>query len=219
MKTNTKFALSTVAGLGLAAVAAMPAFAADVVYEEPPLPAAPIETAPVSTWAGPYAGLQLGYGFSGSVEGPGVDASTDGFYGGGFGGFNMQNGRFVYGIEGDVNYSNINGSDGGVDARTTIDGSVRARAGVAVTDNVLVYGTAGGAAERLRLETATDRDTNVMLGYTVGAGVDAKLTEQVFARTEYRYTDYGSDTFTLDGVDGEFDSSTHRVGVGLGIKF
>ena len=56
MKNNTKFALSTVAGLGFAAFAAMPAFAADVVYEEPPAPAAPMVTAPVSSWAGPYAG-------------------------------------------------------------------------------------------------------------------------------------------------------------------
>ena len=34
-----------------------------------------------------------------------------------------------------------------------------------------------------------------MLGWTAGAGVDVKVTEQVFGRVEYRYTDFGSDDF------------------------
>jgi outer membrane immunogenic protein len=219
MRTNTKFALSSVAGLGIAAIAAMPAYAADVVFEEPPAPAAPVVTAPVSSWAGPYAGVQAGYGFNGDVSDPGADIETDGFLGGVFGGFNWQNGSFVYGVEGDVNYSTMDGESGGVDARTTFDGSLRARAGVAVTPNLLVYGTAGAAGERLELESGGVEDTQTGFGYTVGAGVDAKLTEQVFARAEYRYTDYGEDTFNFGGVDREFDSSNHRVTVGLGIKF
>lgn len=219
MKNNTKFALSTVAGLGFAAFAAMPAFAADVVYEEPPAPAAPMVTAPVSSWAGPYAGIQAGYGFSGDVSTPGADVETDGFMGGVFGGFNWQNGSFVYGVEADANYSAMDGEEAGIDTRTKFDGSVRARAGVAVTDNLLVYGTAGGAAERQEIEVGGVEDTQSMLGYTVGAGVDAKLTEQVFARAEYRYTDYGEETFNFGGGDVEFDSSNHRVTVGLGIKF
>ena len=34
-----------------------------------------------------------------------------------------------------------------------------------------------------------------MLGWTAGAGVDVKMTEQVFGRVEYRYTDFGSGDF------------------------
>jgi outer membrane immunogenic protein len=219
MRNHTKFALSTVAGLGLAAMLAAPVLAADVVYEEPPAPA-PVEIAPLeSQWGGPYAGLHLGYGFSGSVDETGNSIGTDGFMGGAFGGYQMQNGSFVYGVEGDINYSGVDGANGGVEAKSRIDGSVRARAGVAVTNDILVYGTAGGAAERLRVSEAGDRDTNVGLGYTVGAGVDAKLTDQVFGRVEYRYTDYGSETFNLNGVDREFDSSNSRVTAGVGIKF
>ena len=78
------------------------------------------------------------------------------------------------------------------------------------------------AAERQRItdRRPATRDTNVMLGYTVGAGVDAKLTDQVFGRLEYRYTDYGSKDFDLPGVGTpSIDSSNHRVSVGLGIKF
>ncbi|TYR32837.1 porin family protein [Mesorhizobium microcysteis] len=219
MQTKTRFALSAVAVLAMAA----PAMAADVVYQEPPAPQPIIESAPVSSWAGPYAGLHLGYGFSGDVsDGTGGSIGTDGWLGGAFGGFQMQNGQFVYGIEGDVNYSGVDGTDGTFTARSRIDGSLRGRAGVAVTDDILLYGTAGIAAERLRItEDATgNRDTNTMIGYTVGGGADVKLTEQVFARGEYRYTDYGSQDFTLPGVGtADIDSSNHRVTMGIGIKF
>lgn len=217
MKTNSRFALATVASA--AAFAISPAFAADVVYEEPPAPAPIFEPAPVATWAGPYAGVQLGYGFGGSVERPGNDISTDGFQGGVFGGYNFQNGQFVYGLEGDVNYSNIDGTNAGEAARSRFDGSIRARAGMAVTDDVLVYGTFGGAAEKQRVEVAGVRDSNTMLGYTVGGGVDARLTEQVFARGEYRYTDYGDKDFDFGAGAVPYESSNHRVTLGVGFKF
>ncbi len=217
MNNTKRFAFSAAAVLGLSAA---PALAADVVYQEPPAPAPIIESAPVSSWAGPYAGVHLGYGFSGSVQDRtiGNDISTKGWLGGAFGGFNMQNGQFVYGGEADVNYSSIDGGNAGTAARARLDGSLRARAGVAVNDDVLVYGTAGVAAERLRVTTAAAQDTNLMLGYTVGAGTDVKLTDDVFARAEYRYSDFGSDTFDLGGPT-KIDSSNHRVTVGLGIKF
>jgi outer membrane immunogenic protein len=219
MRTKFGFARSSVAALGIAAFAATPVLAADVVYEEPPAPMPPIEAAPMSNWSGPYAGIHLGYGFGGRVTEPGNRIGTDGFTGGGFGGFNFQDGQFVYGVEGDVNYSNLRGSNAGTRTRTTIDGSLRARAGIAATDNILVYGTAGVAAERLRVSAAGDSETNPMLGYTVGAGVDAKLTDQVFGRVEYRFTDYARKDFDIAGADRRIDSRNHRVTVGLGIKF
>lgn len=220
MRFNLKFALPAIAGLGIAATA-LPAMAADVVYEEPPAPAPIIDAAPVSTWEGPYAGLHLGYGFGGRVTDPNVPGSigTDGWMGGVFGGYNFQTGAIVYGLEADVNVSGVRGaSASGASARTTVDGSVRARVGAAVTDDVLVYGTAGGAAERLRVSDGAVTDTNTMLGYTVGAGVDAKLTDQVFGRVEYRYTDYASKNFAVGGGT-SIDSSNHRATVGIGFKF
>lgn len=220
MRFNLKFALPAIAGLGIAATA-LPAMAADVVYEEPPAPAPIIDAAPVSTWEGPYAGLHLGYGFGGRVRdtsGLSGTVGTDGWMGGVFGGYNFQTGAIVYGLEADVNVSGVDGGNAALAARTTVDGSVRARVGAAVTDDVLVYGTAGGAAERLRVSDGAVTDTNTMLGYTVGAGVDAKLTDQVFGRVEYRYTDYGSKTFGLT-TPTSIDSSNHRATVGIGFKF
>lgn len=219
MNTTKRFALSAAAVMGFSA----PAFAADVVYQEPPAPAPIIESAPVSSWAGPYAGVHLGYGFSGSAEtsvgGITNDIGTSGWLGGAFGGFNAQNGQFVYGAEADVNYSGVDGSNAGETARSRLDGSLRGRLGYAINDDVLVYGTAGVAAERLRVTDGLGaRDTNMMVGYTVGAGTDVKLTDDVFARAEYRYSDYGSENFNLTAPT-SVDSSNHRVTVGLGIKF
>lgn len=219
MNTTKRFALSAAAVLGLSA----PAFAADVVYQEPPAPAPILDTAPVSSWAGPYAGVHLGYGFSGNTDattgGVNTNIGTDGWLGGAFGGFNMQNGQFVYGGEADINYNSLDGSNAGLSSRARVDGSLRARAGVAVNDDILVYGTAGVAGERQRLSDGTNSDTNLLVGYTVGAGTDIKLTEQVFARGEYRYTDYGSKTFNLGGTAYDTDSSNHRVTLGIGVKF
>ena len=153
MKASTILARPFAAALGIAVLAAMPAYAADVVFQEPPAPqpAAQMDFAPIATWTGPYAGLQFGYGFGGRVNSATTgDIDSDGWYGGAFAGYNMQNDMFVYGVEGDINYSRFEGTSAGVaDSRTSIDGSLRARAGVAVTDDILLYGTGGVAAQRL----------------------------------------------------------------------
>jgi outer membrane immunogenic protein len=221
MKATHTLALAA----GVAILAALPARAADVVFQEPPAPAAPMALAPVNTWSGPYAGVTLNYGFRSEVEGGTTLAGpqsidTDGFGGSAFGGWNWQNGAFVYGLEADIGAYGARGDNGTFEARTTVDGSVRGRVGVAVTNDVLVYGTAGGAAARQRISGPDGRDTDVVLGYTAGVGVDARLTDQVFGRLEYRHTRYESGDFDFGGVDaGSFDNTENRVSVGLGIKF
>jgi outer membrane immunogenic protein len=220
---NNRFYRPAALALGVAMLASAPALAADVVYQEPPAPAAPMQFAPVNTWSGPYAGVSLGYGFNGKTRNRanGDTAETEGWMGGAFGGFNQQNGSFVYGAEADINYSDVDGQAAGFNSRTTVDGSLRGRAGVTVTEDILLYGTAGLAAERQRItDNLCNRDTNVALGYTAGAGVDAKLTDQVFGRLEYRYTDYGKKDYSLPGLGNtQIDSKNHRVSVGLGVKF
>jgi outer membrane immunogenic protein len=191
MKANRNLA-RPMAAIGLVALlAAGPAYAADVISEEPPAPA-PMEVPPVASWAGPYAGASLGYGFSGTTTPDTGDIKTKGFLGGVFAGYNLQNGLFVYGIEGDVGYSGVKGDNGITETKSGFEGSLRGRLGVAVTNDILLYGTAGGAAERLKVSDPAGSDSNALLGWTAGAGVDVKLTEQVFGRIEYRYTDFGS---------------------------
>ena len=74
-------------------------------------------------------GVQAGGAIAGRTHVPGNRIHTDGFHGRGFGGFNMQNGHFVYGVEGDIGYDGSSGSRAGVRSRGGIDGSLRGRAG------------------------------------------------------------------------------------------
>ena len=217
---QSKFLLSRpAAALGfIACLAAAPAFAADAVIEEPP--AAPMAEPPLNTWSGPYAGVTLGYGFNGTTTPITGDIDdNDGFVGGVFGGYNFQQDLFVYGIEGDIGYGNIKGDNGITETESGLEGSLRARMGVAVTDDVLLYGTAGGAAQRLEVSDPVGSDSQGMVGWTAGGGVDVKFTESVFGRVEYRYTDFGSADFNTGSGPQSVDSKENRVTFGVGMKF
>lgn len=219
MNAHSKFGRSLMTAAGMVALLGVaPAFAADTVMEEPPAPA-PIEELPVASWAGPYVGLSAGYAFNGETDDAGNEIDTDGFVGGAFGGMQWQNGNFVYGVEGDVNYNGMDGVNAGVESEGRVDGSLRARLGYVVTPDVLLYGTAGGAAQSLKITDAAGSDRNTMLGWTAGAGADIKMTERVFGRVEYRYSDYGSEEFNTGAGGRDVSSSDHRVTFGIGVKF
>ncbi|TIW30667.1 MAG: porin family protein, partial [Mesorhizobium sp.] len=47
-------------------------------------------------------------------------------------------------------------------------------------------------------------------------GTDIKITDNVFGRVEYRYTDFGDKDF--DGI-GKVKSTDNRVTFGVGMKF
>ena len=216
MQANLKFAPIAVA-LGLFALSGT-AFAADVVSEEPPAPA-PIAELPVASWAGPYAGVSVGYGFSGhaKVHDGGPDIKTKGFVGGVFGGYQWQQENFVYGAEAELGYNGVKGDDNGIDSKAGFEGSLRARLGYAVTPEILLYGTGGGALKNQKISVPGDSDSNTMLGWTAGVGTDIKITDNVFGRVEYRYTDFGSKSF--DSVGTKVKESDNRVTFGVGMKF
>ncbi|WP_048647702.1 outer membrane protein [Nitratireductor soli] len=196
----------------------VPATAADIIVEVPPAPvtyAPAVISTPIKGWEGGYAGIALGYGFSGKNRSGSEAIQPRGKLGSGFAGWNFQSGGFVYGVEGDVGYNAMKGSKGEVSAKGGFDGSLRARLGYAVTDNLLLYATAGGAAGRLTLTEGGKSDTNTMLGWTAGAGIDAKLTDTMFGRVEYRYTQYGSKTFG----SGPVSWGSNKVLVGVGMQF
>ena len=218
MQANLKFARPLAVALGLFALGGT-AYAADVVQEEPPAPA-PVAELPVASWAGPYAGLNVGYGFSGRTKEKDFDVSTGtkGFVGSVFGGYQWQQENFVYGGEAELGYNGVKGDDNGINSKGGFEGSLRARLGYAVTPEILLYGTGGLAGKSLKVEDSdlgvSDRAT--MLGWTAGVGTDIKLTDNVFGRVEYRYTDFGSKSF--DGI-GKVKATDNRVTFGLGMKF
>jgi outer membrane immunogenic protein len=223
MNDILKFARPTAVALGLAALlGTLPAHAADAVMEVPEAPAAPMVEPPLNTWTGPYAGVTLGYAFAGDTNADtpfNNEIGTDGFLLGGFAGYNYQMGNFVAGGEADIGYSWEEGSNAGLTSESGVEGSLRARLGYVVSPNILLYATAGGAAKDLEVSGGGFSDSNTMIGWTAGGGADIMVTDNVFGRVEYRYTDFGSDTFDLGASSADVEDKNHRINFGLGMKF
>ncbi len=129
----------------------------------------------------------------------------------------MQNGQLVYGPEADLNYSGVDHTANGFTAKQGVNGSIRGRVGVDLNP-VLVYGTGGVAASSVKIKNGpTGNDDSTLLGWTAGVGAETMVTDNITARVEYRYSDYGKKTFNGAGVRSGFED--HSVRVGMGVKF
>lgn len=193
------------------------AFAADAVEDIPQPPIAQDTPAPVSNWSGYYLGGAGDYNF-GKFQGAGGGHTARGAGGDIYTGYNWQNGNIVYGIEGDVGYAGNDSRRNGIKGKHGFDGSVRGRLGYDL-NRVMVYGTAGVAAGRNKMSDDTSSDSKTGVGYTVGAGAETMVSNNVTARMEYRFTDYGDKHFDLDSGDVKRGYDEHSIKVGLGVKF
>ncbi|THV25657.1 outer membrane protein [Peteryoungia ipomoeae] len=197
--------------------------AADAIYQAPEAPPAAEYSAPAGDWSGAYVGGAATYEFgkfTGSTDG----RDAKGLGGSIYGGYNMQSGSIVYGGEADISYAGEDGSAGSAvgvgDMKGTqgVNGSVRARVGYDLNP-VLVYGTAGVAVANHELEGGGTNDERLAAGYTVGAGVETFVTDNITARVEYRYSDYQKRDFNLGGTTVSKGFDDHSVKVGMGVKF
>jgi outer membrane immunogenic protein len=196
-----------------------PVLAADIGQAVPvPAAPAPVAAAPVANWSGFYIGALLGYTWGETENAAVADPDIDGFDGGAYIGANYQWNQFVLGVEADALISGADGGTGGIGAEQDWSASLRARAGIGL-DQFLLYGTGGVAASGVELSDATSSDNNTLWGWTLGAGAEAMLKDNVTARVEYRYTDYEGETFTLGSGTGDADLQTHSVRAGVGLKF
>jgi len=186
-----------------------PAVAADIgqapVYTPPPQASYSSQF----DWSGPYAGVTAGYGW-GHFN---VGGDVDGLVGGAYAGFNHQFGSGVYGIEMD---GVVSGADGSSALSPEVDwlSTVRLRAGHA-KDNFLFYGTGSLALAGASLSAAGVSDSNVHFGWTLGAGVEAALTDRIIARLEYQYVNLNDRNYSVGPTSTDFDMNTLRVGLGL----
>jgi outer membrane immunogenic protein len=222
----------------VALAAASPAFAADLIPPPAPPPQAPatyIPTiAPVYNWGGIYLGIVGGYGFgqsewtqSGGTTG---NFDIDGAVIGGTIGANFQSGPFVFGIEGDGEWTNINGTTSATNTfcascETLNDwlGTFRGRAGYAF-DRVLVYATGGGAVGNIQSTiqgSGLGTSTSTEFGWSAGGGVEFAMTDNITAKVEYLFVDLENGSCTAacgsptPPVNVSFDASMVRAGVNL----
>jgi len=224
-----KIILATVlAGLGSTA-----ALAADLgarTYTK-----APAMMATVSNWSGFYIGGNVGYGWDSggtdilpSATDFGLTAATvagepKGVIGGGQIGYNWQWGAVVAGVETDIQGSGVKGTSrtaltnslGPTSASSISDlswfGTLRGRFGVAVTPDLLLYGTGGLAygqikgSANVQIVDAPFNDrwpasfSKTATGWTAGAGAEWMFARNWSAKAEYLHIDLGNTSAT--GVD------------------
>jgi outer membrane immunogenic protein len=203
-------------------LAATSAYAAD-------LPAKAPVVAAVYDWTGLYIGTNVGYSWGrgstdGSVTGTrtvaGVGVTTlptlplsgradvNGFIGGAQLGYNWQRGAWLFGLEGDIQFSNQRGS-GDVctaacpagfvftrDYKLDWFGTARGRVGYLPAERILLYATGGlaygnfsGSSVTLPLDIGTW--SSLRAGWTAGVGVEAALGSNWSVKFEYLYMDLG----------------------------
>jgi outer membrane immunogenic protein len=191
---------------------------ADAVIEQPPV--APIAAQPiVPQWTGPYIGAYGGYQWlDAMIDGAGGE-KTHGLTGGGYAGYNYQlPSNLVLGIEGMGGWSGYEEEILGVSIEQGWEASLRGRMGYAF-ENSMIYGLAGLGAAGVEASVPGAEDSNVHLGWNLGAGFETMLTENISGRLEYNYTDYKEHEYSLGGVDTDIDLDSHAVKLGIGFKF
>ena len=207
------------------------AFAADLPVK------APAVVAVVYDWTGPYIGTNLGYSWGhGSTDGassgtavtsgnPPVTtpvaglltgrADVNGFIGGGQLGYNWQRGTWLFGLEGDIQFSNERRSGDVVcslgvtvcptftrDYKLDWFGTARGRVGFLPAERILLYATGGLAygqfsgSSLMGLAGTNALDfgqwSSLKAGWTVGGGVEAALGGNWSIKFEYLYMDLGN---------------------------
>lgn len=183
-------------------------------------------TATAQSFNGPYVGGQIGWQHDGGtldLRGPNIDIeeSADSFVGGVFAGYDAEvSPSFVLGGEVGVDFGGNTVDALAAKAKRTI--AVTARAGTLVNPQTLLYVRGGYANARYRFGDEAFSLRSNRDGWLAGAGVERAFTENVSARLEYRYSDFGDLTdvarsFNLAADEASFDR--HQVLVGVSYRF
>ena len=153
------------------------------------------------------------------------DYDVDGFLIGVMSGYNFQSGNFVFGIDSDMSFADIDGNVTNAvcaaTCSTEIDyfGTTRARIGFAM-DNILPYAT-GGLATGLvdgRINGVNGK-SKIHYGYAVGGGVEWAFMQGWAARVEYLYADLGSKNHRFGATRVNVDvSDMHIVRAGVSMN-
>jgi len=179
-----------------------------------PLPSQPYydANAPYAHWGGVYVGLNGGYGLGSSQWTQSFVSTsifnTDGFLLGGTIGFNYPVSAVLFGVEGDLDWSTLNGSVGNCavngagaaaacETKNNVLGTVRARMGYAF-DRTLIYLTGGAAigAFQTGLNPPATFDSATKVGWAAGAGIEYAFSDAWSAKAEYLFVDLGTASCT-----------------------
>ncbi len=193
---------------------------------------AAVVAAPLYDWTGFYAGGNVGGGWA-HVSGPidlaatsDTDASSvslhgqssGSFAGGGQIGFQQQYEQWVFGLEGDFDFSSLKSAQtlganppdlfvqgDRFSAKSNVRGSVRVRAGYA-WDRYLAYVTGGVAFAPLKVASdfiategfpeSTAQASSTLVGGTFGGGLAYAINDNLSIAAEGSFAAYGTHTLT-----------------------
>jgi len=190
-------------------------------------------------WSGAYAGVQVGAVLGkGDVSIPEYPSNftlkPNGFAGGLFAGYNwLKEGNFLLGVEADINgisadkshlsgYSDRRGKET-YKLKEYWDASLRVRFGKVIDDKYLPYITTGVAWTKLGASYKIGNDVSetkkkTVAGFTIGTGIEMKLTNKVNARIQYRYSNYSKANFMHAGPS-SVKYKSHMIQAGFSYKF
>lgn len=223
---------------------------AAIIVLAAPLHAADMASAPTAfDWTGFYVGVDGGYDWAKSewhntaINGDYFVYDPKGWTLGGHVGVNKQMNSFVLGIEGDLNYGNVENNNGnfydsagvfqgGYIGKSNVNwqGSGRVRVGLAA-DRVMPYITGGIAIADYDYGWANGGATysanKMMTGWTAGAGIEFAVNDRLSVRAQYLYADYGAfnhGAYSDDqGVPGyapyKVDLTTSTATIGMSLHF
>lgn len=165
----------------------------------PPAPA-PYYKAPLYApynWSGFYVGVNGGGAFGTSHWDSTGRFDISGGLVGGTAGYNYQIGQAVLGIEGDIDWADINGTTTtaacplGCKTSDSWLSTVRGRLGYAA-DRFMPYITGGAAFGDIHASTpGLPGATNTNVGWTAGAGIEFAIAGHWTAKAEYLFVDLG----------------------------
>jgi opacity protein-like surface antigen len=223
-----------------------PAAGAPLVAKAPTYKAPPAPT--VYDWTGFYIGAYLGAAWGSSNftfldDGATTNPRFAGFLGGGEIGYNHQVGKWVFGVEGDLAWTNAHGARPcpmGFFANCEINmnwlSTATGRIGYAYWDRLLIYVKGGAAIAQVRAEaacTAADwqsmilpavgcpstSDSKTKVGWTAGLGSEFGLTRNVSVKSEIMYFDLGSDRYTIASIPTSIQQTGFTSTLGLHFRF
>jgi outer membrane immunogenic protein len=199
----------------------------------------PAPVAIIFTWTGFYFGAHAGgawaqkdfgnqtFAFGGVTYTP-VATTVDpsGWLAGGQIGAQYQAGSWVFGIEMDASWANLNGNancsstviaiplTANCSAKADALGTVAGRLGIAL-DRLLLYGKGGGAwiSDKYRVTSSVLNfdSSETMWVWELGAGAEYSFTDNWSAKIEYNYIDFSTRTV-------EFTDTTDQINLNSNIR-
>lgn len=187
-------------------------------------------------WTGLFVSTSVGYGWSDSSQKLSFDGfpiastsfSADGAIGAAGVGYDWAlSNNFVLGVFGDYTF-------GGIDDTYSLDGqpltgrydniwSAGARAGYIVLPNTMLFATGGYTNADFEAGSDVGSESKNLDGFFVGGGIERQLSDNLFFKAEYRYSNFGTWTEACDcefgTIRSDVDSEVHSIRFGIALKF